>query len=288
MGLWLIPLVIGVLIAAAVFVAAFRLSQKAKCGPDTSQSQHAPSLIETFVDVSKSQQPEPDTSQAQNIVPGNSSVQDAWYYAHKNGRVGPLSLQGLREALATLPTAYARDVLVWHPRLPDWKPARDVSELNEGETALPPPLPTMAKGATDLEGWDRADLAHLMRHDGPQGIATARYNVTLAGLSPLLILSLIAFGGWAYFGFPSPSTLLNWSSAEQECVKFAEENRDKGKLFDIGNIIKATGSWIKNGKIVVEIGAYKKASDTSFSPRICVVGGGYIEIVSILESAVWR
>lgn len=276
MSLWLIPLVIGVLIAVAVFVVAFGLSQKAKRGAETSQSQHAPSLIETFVDVSKSLQdirPEPDKSQSQNIVPGKSSMQDAWYYAHKNGRVGPLSLQALREALATLPTANAHDVLVWHPGLPDWKPARDVSELNEGETALPPPLPKMATDATGLEG---------------QGTATARYNVTLAGLSPLLILSLIALGGWAYFGFPSPSTLMNWSSAEQECVKFAEENRDKGKLFDIGNIIRATGSWIKNGKIVIEIGAFKKASDTSFSPRICVVGGGYIEIVSILESAAWR
>jgi hypothetical protein len=208
------------------------------------------------------------TSPDQNIVSGKPSVQDAWYYADENGKFGPLSLQGLRETLATLP----HDVLVWHPGLQDWKPAKDISELNEGETALPPPLPKIA-GATGLEG---------------QGAAAARPNVTLAGLSPLLILGLIAFGGWAYFGFPSPVTLMNWSSAEQECVKFAKENQNKGKLFDYDKIIKATGSWIKNGKNVVEIGAFQHANDTTYTPRICVIGGGRIEIVSILENNVWR
>jgi hypothetical protein len=205
----------------------------------------------------------------QNIVLGKPSVQDAWYYADQNGRVGPFSLQGLRETLATL----SHDVLVWHPGLQDWKPAQDISELNEGETPLPPPLPKMVADATGPEG---------------QGATAARSNVTLAGLSPLLILGLIAFGGWAYFGFPSPVTLINWSSAEQECVKFATENQNKGKLFDYNQIIKATGSWIKNGKIVVEIGAFQNANDTSYTPRICVIGGGRIEIVSLMENNVWR
>jgi hypothetical protein len=77
-----------------------------------------------------------------------------------------------------------------------------------------------------------------------------------------------------------------WSSAKQECVKFAEKNKEK--LFGYNQIIKATSSWIKNGKIVVEIGAFQNANDNNYSPRICVVGGGSIKIVSIPEDNVWR
>ena len=90
---------------------------------------------------------------------------------------------------------------------------------------------------------------------------------------------------WAYFGFPSPVTLLNWTSAEEECVKFAEKH--KGQLFFIQSTDWLVGSWLKHGKIVVEVGAFRDDEDT-YMPRICVVSGERIEIVSILESGAWR
>jgi hypothetical protein len=115
-----------------------------------------------------------------------------------------------------------------------------------------------------------------------------RYNVRLAGISPLLVLGLLAFGWWAYLGFPSPDTLTHWSSAERECVEFAEKNKEKLFFGNSAQVIKAVSSWMKNGKMVVEIGAFQNASDTTYSPRICVIGGSSIQIVSIIESGVWR
>ena len=99
-----------------------------------------------------------------------------------------------------------------------------------------------------------------------------------------LILVLIVLGIWAYFGFPSPDTLLNWTSAKDQCVQFAEKHKD---VFGADKTIQAMSTWMKNGKIVVEIGAFKKDEDT-YMPRICVIGGGRIEIVSILENSAWR
>ena len=101
-----------------------------------------------------------------------------------------------------------------------------------------------------------------------------------------LILLLLIFAVWAYFGFPSPVTLLNWTSAEEECIKFAEKH--KGQLFFSSNQqIRAVSSGLKHGKIVVEVGAFRDDEDT-YMPRICVVSGDRIEIVSILESGAWR
>ena len=51
--------------------------------------------------------------------------------------------------------------------------------------------------------------------------------------------------------------------------------------------IRAVDSWVKNGKVVVELGAFAN-DDTSFMPRLCVVGGGTIQIVSVLENGAWR
>jgi hypothetical protein len=104
-------------------------------------------------------------------------------------------------------------------------------------------------------------------------------------VSPLLILLLIGLGAWAYFGFPSPDTLLNWPVANDECVKFAKDNQ--AKLFFTSGDIRAVDSWIKNGKIVVELGAFQ-GNGTTYMPRLCVVGGGTIQIVSLLEAGAWR
>jgi hypothetical protein len=106
-------------------------------------------------------------------------------------------------------------------------------------------------------------------------------------VSPLLIGIAILLGAWAYFGFPSPDTLLAWSNASDECVKFAKENRDKIFFGQDSDEIKAVSSWLKNGKVVVQVGAFEPNA-TSYTPRLCVLGGGQIEIVSILENSAWR
>jgi hypothetical protein len=96
-----------------------------------------------------------------------------------------------------------------------------------------------------------------------------------------VILILVAFLVWAYFGFPSPNTLMNWASAGQDCLKFAEEHRPELFSGSDGKI-RSVNSWLKNGKIVVGVGAFRE--DETY----CVIGNGTIEIVSIPKSNAWR
>jgi uncharacterized membrane protein YhaH (DUF805 family) len=65
-------------------------------------------------------------------------VSTIWYYADRGQQIGPLTLQDLKQALATLPEP--RQVLVWCDTFPDWKRAGDVPELR-AQTVVPPPLP---------------------------------------------------------------------------------------------------------------------------------------------------
>jgi GYF domain 2 len=60
---------------------------------------------------------------------------DTWYYAGREGQVGPLTLAELRDALANIPKA--QQVFVWRDGFPDWQPASSVPELG---TIVPPPL----------------------------------------------------------------------------------------------------------------------------------------------------
>jgi hypothetical protein len=77
--------------------------------------------------------------------------------------------------------------------------------------------------------------------------------------------------------------LLEWPSAGEECVNFAK----KHNMFSSGGTVKAMSSWIKRGKVVVELAAFR-GNEANFVSRICTVGGGYITIVSILEENTWR
>jgi hypothetical protein len=52
---------------------------------------------------------------------------DAWWYYNVNGNVGPLTLDGLLEALAAF--SNAKDIGVWCARFSNWKRAEDVPEL---------------------------------------------------------------------------------------------------------------------------------------------------------------
>jgi hypothetical protein len=77
-----------------------------------------------------------------------SQITDIWYYANQSGQVGPFSLQRLKQTLATM--GEPADVLVWCNKFPDWKSARDVSELwAESASASAPSTPD---AALDIEG----------------------------------------------------------------------------------------------------------------------------------------
>jgi hypothetical protein len=62
--------------------------------------------------------------------------EEAWYYVASGLRIGPISLQSLKETLVTLPDA--ENVLVWREGFPDWKIVGDVKELR---AMTPPPVP---------------------------------------------------------------------------------------------------------------------------------------------------
>jgi hypothetical protein len=72
-------------------------------------------------------------------------MSDVWYYADQHGKVGPVTLQKLKESLATFQNA--KDVLVWYENYPNWVLAGDVPELR-AQTAAPPPLPTTLPSAS--------------------------------------------------------------------------------------------------------------------------------------------
>jgi hypothetical protein len=126
----------------------------------------------------------------QNIVSGKSSPLDAWYYVDRNGQVGPLALQELRDTLSTFPTANAHDVLVWHKGLIDWKHAKDVSELNDGETLLPPPLPKM-----DLPASSRIERHFRTAPLRAVGLRRRWVKTLLGGVALLAALWIV----WPYY-----------------------------------------------------------------------------------------
>ena len=66
------------------------------------------------------------------------TVPGIWYYADRNERIGPLTLEELKGTLQTL--ANPADVLVWCEKFSDWRRAGDVSELRV-QVIVPPPLP---------------------------------------------------------------------------------------------------------------------------------------------------
>jgi hypothetical protein len=63
-------------------------------------------------------------------------VSDNWYYADGDRQGGPVTLQALKKALASMDNP--KHVLVWCGRFQDWKAAEEVPELN---SVFPPPLP---------------------------------------------------------------------------------------------------------------------------------------------------
>jgi uncharacterized protein YecT (DUF1311 family) len=222
--------------------------------------------------VNQANGPSPDLSKiVEASSPADKSVNPdkdslRWFYESKDGHVGPITTDAVQDLL--LRGSISQDTLVWNKTFgQSWKSIRDTSFAGLSEHA-PPPLPAIIRSK-------RIDK---------NLVPGERWTAPLK-LSPLLILLLMAFVVWVYLGLPSPDTLLNWPFAQEQCVKFAQEHKE---LFtDPSRKIRAVNSWIKNGMIVVEIGSFKTGEDT-YLPRICVVGGGAIQIVSILENNAWR
>ena len=55
---------------------------------------------------------------------------DIWYYAVSGQRIGPMTLQQLKQRLPEFPNA--EDVLIWHASFVDWLPAGDIAALIAG------------------------------------------------------------------------------------------------------------------------------------------------------------
>jgi hypothetical protein len=69
---------------------------------------------------------------------GENNLSDIWYYADYNGRIGPVTLQQLKETLPRL--SEPENVLVWRAGFTDWMRAGEVPEFR-GQTSIPPPPP---------------------------------------------------------------------------------------------------------------------------------------------------
>jgi uncharacterized membrane protein YhaH (DUF805 family) len=85
-------------------------------------------------------------------------MSDAWYYAHDNRKVGPVSFAQLNEALGARQNP--KDILVWCARLPNWVRAQDVPELRG---TLPPPLPPKNPATAGRVSGMRSEASRLFR-----------------------------------------------------------------------------------------------------------------------------
>lgn len=173
----------------------------------------------------------------------------------------------------------------------EWAPLWDTplwKQLREEASSFKQMLPDRAR---------RAQAAEPQAHEPqvtespekPPLPATIERTASNTGIvkHPVLLAVIVAVAGWwAWVGFPSPDTLMHRTTASQECVDFAEKHRAE-LFFNTRGEVRATRSWLKNGHVVVELGAFESGA-TSYLPRICIIGGGRIEIVSILEMGAWR
>jgi restriction system protein len=74
-----------------------------------------------------------DLCNLHDIIPLKTSARESdWYYCDAGGQVGPLTLQKLRETLATF--SNTNDVFVWREGFADWKPLQDIPELTAQKT----------------------------------------------------------------------------------------------------------------------------------------------------------
>jgi type IV pilus assembly protein PilA len=140
-----------------------------------------------------------------------------WYHARGGQHVGPVSLAELTRRIGA--GEVGSDDLVWREGMPDWQPARTVSELAgalpAGPAAAPlpgsspsaPAQPAWAPGGFDpsaplsqQQAWDPAGAAAPMLgyggytppKPGASGLAIAAFVLSLAALFVGMILALPA------------------------------------------------------------------------------------------------
>jgi hypothetical protein len=100
-------------------------------------------------------------------------------------------------------------------------------------------------------------------------------------LAPIVAIGVIVaalFGGYYALNYIPADT------AKAECLRLANDNLKK-RLYEE---VKVMDTWTKSGKRVVELGYFENQNDKSYMPRICVVGGGKVQIVSAFENWMWR
>jgi hypothetical protein len=104
------------------------------------------------------------------------------------------------------------------------------------------------------------------------------------GKKLLWALGAFALVGVSVWGILSSA---NASVARSDCLRFAEEMRGQGKLFNKADAIQVGDSWSNHGATVVEVRAFEPGS-SMFHSRICVRKSDTIGIVSILQESYWR
>jgi hypothetical protein len=101
------------------------------------------------------------------------------------------------------------------------------------------------------------------------------------------MLGVIAFVGG---GFWYAETIANYSRADAECIKFAEES-DAHIAFDPDpedSKIFVANKWIKGTDVVVELGQSTAKKKGYYQSRLCVLGHSHIMIPSKFEEWQYR
>jgi len=99
-----------------------------------------------------------------------------------------------------------------------------------------------------------------------------------------IMVLVIAAGYWIAKGTPNPSLFFAGSSAKEECLNLANEN--KGSIMLNANEITANDTWLKDGKRVVQL--LQKDEDNGVNQIMCIYGNGMVQIPSYLEQGRWR
>jgi GYF domain 2 len=74
---------------------------------------------------------------------------DGWYYANKNGEVGPYNLHDLKLKFAAIPDTDG--IFVWRNGMSNWQRISDVPEFNERMQPPPPPLPYFSQKSASTQ-----------------------------------------------------------------------------------------------------------------------------------------
>lgn len=112
-----------------------------------------------------------------------------WFYAENERSVGPLSLEALTGALRRM--AEPGKTLVWHPRLEEWRPARDVSEL-AGRIGEEPPR--VAAPDPRIDRWTSNEANVDVRDDDdplPIWKRTWPYIAAVAVLAVMVVAGMV-------------------------------------------------------------------------------------------------